>query len=78
MPDLPKNKVGIVACSGEDLPDKLFNFINQNDSALTYISKSLSIASDKSITHIEAADYDPVTEADRACFIEVGTGNNDV
>jgi serine phosphatase RsbU (regulator of sigma subunit) len=35
-----------------------FNFINQNDSALTYISKSLSIASDKSITHIEAADYE--------------------
>ncbi len=35
-----------------------FSLINQIDSALTYISKSLSIASEKSITHIEAADYE--------------------
>ncbi len=35
-----------------------FNLINQNDSAIIYISKSLSIAADKSITHIEAADYE--------------------
>jgi len=35
-----------------------FSLINQNDSAITYISKSLLIASEKSITYIEAANYE--------------------
>ena len=35
-----------------------FSFISQNDSAQTYISKSLDIASEKNLTEIEAAGYE--------------------
>ncbi len=39
-----------------------FSLLNQTDSALNYVSQSLSIASDRGILSIEAADYELLAE----------------